>query len=161
MDVNSLLKKSLTSFDHSYEATTSLYDNLSYSRDIGLCEYKPKVLSSGNIIKNYHYKMGKTQVIQMPEEVFEIPAYRLNPELYADKKPSGSKKASESSADSLSDKTANISSVISDVLNGSLEQDPEPIEKVTEAPSSPQNKQADNHDEENYVVPPLSELDDY
>ena len=176
MDDNSLLTKTLTLFDHSYETVTSLYDRLTYSRNIGICEYRPKVIFSGNVIKYNNYKMGKTQVIQMPDEEFEIPDYRLHPEKYINQKDSDGKKAEDGkskdgeSEDSSPgndpfemDKSGNNPSESKGTgnISASTKHLNQKTDTVPENPSSEPKEPETYDDDENYVVPPLSDLDDF
>lgn len=139
MDENVLIKE-LSLFDRSYEPSVTLYDHLPYTRDVSFCTYTPNVYTTGNIIKFYQYRLGKPQIIQVPDEVFEIPEYRLRkntPETVSEPEPS--------------EKDDAVNALLTDI--SSTEQ-PDGEEVLAEESASEEAP-------EKYVVPAFDDLDEY
>ncbi len=144
MDEKVLLKE-ITTFDRSYEPSIDIYDHLPYSRDISYCTYTPRVFSTGNIIKFYQYQLGKPQIIQTPDTVFDIPDYRLVKE---EPEPSGVTEED----DTNTSESSSVDALFTDVSNTGSEQTP------AEETASEQHSE-NLYVEDKYIVPPLRDLE--
>lgn len=149
MEQNTMLIKALTSFDRSFEPQFDLYDNMTYTRDVGFCTYTPRVIATGNVIKYYQYQIGKPQIIQLSDEEFEIPAYRLRSE---EDRISDAGKEDETALGNESGDASYAEQLITDD-SGSGVFDPDALKDELGAAEEPYD------DDEIYVIPPLSELD--
>lgn len=141
MNEQTLLKE-ITTFDSSYEQEIAMYDNIYYSRDVDLCNYIPRNFNRGNIVKFFQYQLGKPQILQVSNEEFEIPEYRLLPDTVIDNETENNDDAFEPLSTNDSQATPLEDSEYDEFETGAEL-------TATEEPEI-----------ESYIIPPMGELND-
>ncbi len=64
MEAADLFKKMLMEYDKGSVNNSTFYDHLPYIRDHELAQWKPRNYISGNVYKNYQYKLVSPVIIQ-------------------------------------------------------------------------------------------------